>query len=208
MKTGSPQEWSRGYRWLRLAAVTLAIDVAASLVLWIGAHLIVRPPEVLPPAAPIAVFYTSQSDELESRLGTAAAAWFAHGRRPLLCVGGARPSRGFFGSEVMARRLMELGIDGGAIRTERKSFDTISNVEAAQRLEPHAPAVVIVSDVLHLWRIRWIMRDSWRTTVPVPTPLNANPLLAWERVHYEVVSWLLLIGPDGLRDRLLRTIRA
>ncbi|MGE0516310.1 MAG: YdcF family protein [Hyphomicrobiaceae bacterium] len=188
----------------------ILFDSVATAAIWVGAHKCIQIPENLPPEAPIVVFYTSDQLEREARVTAVSEAWRQFGRRPVLAVGGARPGRGYFGSEVMALRLAALGVNRRDIISERHSFDTETNIAAARELAPSARAVVLVSDALHLARILMLLRTYWPMAEPVlyPAPMKVELFRVWFRVHYEAVAWLSMFVPEPLREALLKQVRA
>jgi uncharacterized SAM-binding protein YcdF (DUF218 family) len=194
---------------LRLIALAVALDLVVTWFVWNAAHLHMQRPEELPAGAPMVVFFTPERRDLDDRVRTAAEVYGRHGRRLVICVGGSRPHRDFFGSEAMAAELEKLGVAAADLLTERQSFDTAGNASASLKLSSGSETLVLVTDVLHLFRIQRSKNSLFPSTtiVSFPTPRSAWAATAWWRVHYEIVAYGSELVPDAWRLALLRTMR-
>lgn len=194
---------------MRLIAILLAVDLIATWLVWRAAHLHITRPQAVPAGVPLVVFFTPELRDLDERVQTAAEVYGHHGRRPVICVGGSRPHRNFFGSEIMAADLQKRGVAAGDLLTERHSFDTVGNAAASLRLAQDAKTMILVTDVLHLFRILRSRTSLYPSTtiVAYPTRSRAGAATAWWRVHYELAAYGSELVPDGWRNALLRIMR-
>lgn len=194
---------------LRLIAILVAIDVVATWLLWRAAHVHIQRPDAVPAGVPVVVFFTPELRDLDERVQTAAEVYGRHGRRPVICVGGSRPRRNYFGSEVMAADLQKRGVAAADLLTERLSFDTAGNAAASLRLSPDPNTLILVTDVLHLFRLQRLKASLFPSTtiVAYPTRGHAGAATAWWRVHYELIAYGSELVPDAWRNALLRIMR-
>jgi uncharacterized SAM-binding protein YcdF (DUF218 family) len=176
---------------------------AVSLVAWPDSR------SALPPGAPLVVFYSSLESDRSARITAAVEAYQTFGPRRVLCVGGSRPEQARFGAEDVAAELARRGLPPGMIASERHSFDTSTNIEAALALAPGASALVFISDRLHLMRtLLEVQRQAPAiAAIALPSPGPAGVSLIWWRLHYEMVAWAGMILPDPFRRSLIRTVR-
>jgi uncharacterized SAM-binding protein YcdF (DUF218 family) len=196
-------------RWPLVVVVLLGADIALTSAFWWYAHASTARPPALPSAAPLVVFYSSIPASRDARLAAAVEAYARHGERRVLVVGGARPSQQRFGAEDMARALIARGIPAQAIATERNSYDTVGNLQAALRLADGAETLVLVSERPHLLRIGWLLArlGTGQRAVPYPVDTPGGVVARWWQAHYECVAWLSLLMPDGVRTGILRAVR-
>ncbi len=149
------------------------------------------------------VFYLPDDQVLARYLHEAAQLYRAGRIGQIVCVGGARPARDYFGAAQMARQLLAQGLPADALRCgDRRSDDSVSNLQAARsQLTPddfeHA---VMVTDALHAARLRHLARvhldrvPRWQQTPPAG-PLPAQLL----RAYWEMPAWLLELAPPSWR---------
>lgn len=193
-----------------LVAVIL-MDLAAVGLAWWGSAIVwKRDYASVPAEAPAVVFYSSHDADRQARIAATLDLLRRGGPRAVLIVGGARPGRGYFGAEEMATELIALGVPATSIRTERSSYDTESNTEAAISLLSVAPAAVLVSDPLHFPRILvGLRRRGWDRPVAFHHSSRQDQSLATAllRTHYEAIAWLGLLAPQAVRDAVFRFIR-
>jgi hypothetical protein len=134
----------------------------------------------------------------------------------VLCIGGARPARDFYGAQAMAKWLEDQGLEARRLHVDLQSYDTDSNLEAIVRWQhSNGLAVTVVVDAIHAPRVRArIARNRldriavyafpFATAVPAPTLWSA-----WARVHHEAAAILLETSlPPSLYRQLLRTLRS
>jgi hypothetical protein len=119
----------------------------------------------------------------------------------LLFVGGYRPNRSYVGAQrEAAKAALEIG-RGGVAFADLRSYDTLSNIEAACQLRnDHAPGfgLILVSEPLHLNRI-WANRDLFACLDE--RSLGWSPTL----VQASFSEWLIGANKD-LAARVLATV--
>jgi len=135
--------------------------------------------------------------------------------RHLVCVGGHRLDPERYGAELMADALVSLGVPAEAIRSEKESFDTVSNWEQGRVILDREgwTRPVLISHPLHLARAYYIAS-------PQPYPIYLSPVYSvwdlltdkpigtWVRVHREWVAWLSLwLLPSDMQQRLVERWR-
>jgi uncharacterized SAM-binding protein YcdF (DUF218 family) len=198
----------------RVLAAFAAIDILLCVMLWYGtgqavrAHVVI-PAGELPADVPVVVFYSSVDAERAARLRATSMFVARYGPRPILAVGGSRPGRGYFGSLAMADELVRQGVARDRIVTERHSFDTQTNVEAALSSVGSSRRLVLVSDRLHLARIHAALADQAPDVEAVLVDCG-GPDLVWPRLwrlHYEAVAWIFFVLPEPWRRGLIRSVR-
>lgn len=203
---GTRSTWHKASR---LVVLLVALDLVATWMVWQAAHFYVQRPDKIPPGVPVVVFYTPERLDLDDRVQTAAEVYARHDRRPVICVGGSRPSRNFFGAEEMAADLKKRGVVTADVLTERTSFDTVGNAAAARGLSANSKTLILVTDALHLFRIERFKASLFPSTtlIAYPTAGDVGPATAWWRVHYEMVAYGSELVPDAWRIALLRIVR-
>jgi uncharacterized SAM-binding protein YcdF (DUF218 family) len=107
----------------------------------------------------------------------------------ILCVGGARPQQGLFGSVISKEWLVSHGVPASRVYADTASFDTRSNLAIAARELAVRPGqtVVLVATPAHLYRIlQWMPM----TNVPVacaPAPYGGF-FPWWDAVNHELLA--------------------
>lgn len=135
----------------------------------------------------------------------------------VLIAGGARPERGFYGSEAVLETLRaRSGLDLARWTAERRSYDTLSNLAAARdwlsTAEP--PSVLLLaSDSYHLYRIRTFIdrilppkvlaRVVW---LPAEARDRSLPHRLW-RLTWEIGAWSAELLPEPLRRAAVAATR-
>ena len=129
----------------------------------------------------------------------------------LVCVGGHRHDPERYGAELMADALVSLSVPADAIRSERKSFDTVSNWNQGLAILDREgwTRPVLISHPLHLARAYYIAS-------PQPYPIYLSPVYSvwksvtnkplgtWLRVHQEWIAWLSLsLLPTEVQQELI-----
>jgi uncharacterized SAM-binding protein YcdF (DUF218 family) len=196
-------------RFMLATGMVMGLDLLAVTLAWLTANQLFERPRELIAGAPLIVFFTPVAHDFEARISAASEAYRRHGRRPVVAVGGSRPSRNYYGSEALGKALVRLGVDPRDIVTERISFDTSGNIDAAIRLAGPERPLVLVTDRLHLLRIRWLM-SALRPDIEVvlyPADSAVRPFELWWRLHYEVIAWSSMLLPTDWRNAALRVIR-
>ena len=205
---------------LRYLLLLLAIDLilVGGYLLW--AHNILAQPR---PATPFdsGVLFFADFDpngglgpRSRRRTNHAARLYASGSIRHLIIVGGHRQRPQRFGATLMAAQLHTQGVPDSAMDIDRQSFDTVGNWRVAITLlqARHAPRALLISDPLHLLRIRTIATRSLPITLAptrsITTIVRQQPLQTWLRVHREWVAWLAMaILPQDLHQSLLRSWR-
>jgi len=195
----------------------LALDLAASAG-WLIAAVATAPQDRDGDA--IAILWGDSgrlAGEGVRRLGQALALWHSgNPSRLVFCVGGARPSTGFWGARVLCDRLAAAGVPVDRLRVGTGSNDTVSNLREIAELARNAGVrrIVVVSDPLQTLRIRLLLHKagdapatSWapydyRTALPRP-----GLVFLWGRAQHEFLAMVSLLLPDGLRRRLIDRLR-
>jgi uncharacterized SAM-binding protein YcdF (DUF218 family) len=130
-------------------------------------------------------------------------------------IGGARPLRGFYGSDTMAIFLRDHGVSDARITQGRLSDDTLSNVNELITLTHmhQITHLTLVSDALHLMRIRWLLA---RATPALPSTVvlsyaHTSPFVhPWQvltRPLYEMGAWGLMLMPLSIQRTILNWMR-
>ena len=139
----------------------------------------------------------------------------------ILCVGGSRPNKNVFGSEMMKEALIAFGVPSEKIFTETKSYDSISNWRMATQIikANHWKTVVVISSPLHVHRLRKIISDKPMKHLKVffspysyqsykDTTLNLSSFEIWRQIKHEWIAYLInYILPDSLYRSILRIFR-
>lgn len=206
---------SRAAALLRWLAALLVADLVVSAALWATSPLFFRQWDgACWPDTTLVVFFGGENSHTGSRVRTAAEALKACPELRAMLVGGARPERGFFGSEEMMRQLVEAGNVETRLVSERRSFDSPGNIEAMFSLaDLWQPAeLVLVSDPLHVLRLAHIAGEReaaarYRLTGLAAWP-REDPLAFWWRPHYEAAAWVAQMMPRGLYGRIVALIRS
>jgi uncharacterized SAM-binding protein YcdF (DUF218 family) len=157
----------------------------------------------------IAIFYTDDPADRAQRIEVGLESIQACPNSRVFLLGGARPSRNYFGSEDMAQLLRRSGVGAERLRTERRSHDTRSNVAELVRLAKSdgASAIVLVSDPFHLPRIRHEIARVKADFSLIDSTAGSNASWAhiiWRSV-YELLAWASLVLPESTRQYLLST---
>lgn len=205
------------YRFVRAVVLLLLVDITAAL-----GYLLLVQASIPPLRGTIfrqvgVVFFADFGTEgllgAESKDRVAQAArLFRDGRiTHLICVGGRRENPERFGALRMANALVTQGVPREAVTTERSSFDTRSNWEAASRIlqDRGWSETLLISSALHLYRIEHIADGplEW-TSAPTRTALaelKRRPLGTWLHVHREWLAWVAMwMLPDDRHRDLIR----
>jgi uncharacterized SAM-binding protein YcdF (DUF218 family) len=195
----------------------IVADVLLSVLFWRLAGVSSRNADIATVCAPtpdarpaIVVFFSDDPELRRERLGKTAALALACPPAPILLVGGARPHKGYFGSEEMARQLEAVGLDRRRFRIGRASYDTRTNVleMKAMAAADGATRLALVSDALHLLRIRAVIGDSVPGTelIDFPAGGDAGPARIVSRANYEAAAWLAMLAPEALRELVFELI--
>jgi len=204
-------------RYLKYVALFLLVDALATL-----AYLAVSFVAVKSNANsyPLAILWGDENEigsETERRIAYAIEVWKSGDRsRPFFCIGGARPVRGYFGSQVLTERLVAAGVPPEQIYKGSGSNDTISNLSelAGATRARGVRNVVVVTDRLQAMRIAWFLHVpdgleidwslySFRQAVP-----RFGVFELWRRIHYEWVALLSLLVPDSMRRSIIDRFRS
>ena len=204
-------------RALALVLCLTAADVLLSVFVWRlanNASFSADAAAVCPPAsgasAAIVVFYSDDLALRRERLAKAAELARECPSALIFLVGGARPHRNYFGSEDMARGLAAMGLGRQRLRTGRESYDTQTNVleMKAMTAADGAARLALVSDALHLWRIRAVSGDPQPGAELFDFPVggDAGLMRIVSRANYEAAAWLAMLAPEALRGLVFKLI--
>lgn len=200
-------------RWLRIVAAIVALDAAFVALAWLGAPLAYeRWDGTCNDRTALVVLFGGENTDTSRRVDAARQALEACPALTALLVGGARPERNYYGAEEMRGQLMQAGIDGARLTSERASFDTDSNADAALQMAAGQALerLVIVSDALHIARVVTLTpltTGNGHAVAGLPVSLADTPLSLWWRPHYELVAWTLAALPSQVQATILRWIR-
>jgi uncharacterized SAM-binding protein YcdF (DUF218 family) len=165
--------------------------------------------------------YTGMSKDTLRRIRHGADLYTKGLMNRILCVGGSRPDKQVFGSEMMKEKLIELGVPPEKIFTETESYDSATNWQMALKLivANHWKTVVVISSPLHVHRIRKIISEKPMKQLSVfyspysyrsfkDTALSLSSFEIWRQVKHEWVAYLMAyILPDSVYRSVLRFIR-
>lgn len=200
-------------RWLlAVVGAVLLVDLASMLALIMLAGPADTPEAIarLPRADAVAVFFTSEQPDLGLRLQAARDILDAEKAREVVCLGGARPWRHYYGCKDIVDGFAKSGIDRDRLVADRSSNDSVSNVEALDRIArlKGYRSVILVSDSLHLLRLS---PDIRRMTVNLAISSYASGLGGYlnilRRAQWEVAAWLSRALPRELNLALVRMTR-
>ena len=123
------------------------------------------------------------------RLETARQLYQARSVARILCVGGARPQDGLFGSVISKAWLVSNGVPAGAVFADTQSFDTRSNLAIAARALAARPGqtAVLVATRAHLYRILQWMPMTNAPVVCAPAPYGGF-FPWWHAVNHELLA--------------------
>ena len=170
------------------------------------------------PADAAAIFFAHEEGIANQPIIEQASAIYRAGLvQRIVCLGGSRPARDYYGSEVMKTHLVARGVPANAVLTERISFDTETNWEQLRSITEHEgiDSVLILGDPIHGMRILSYARKhplpaATSTAFASNVDASRGPALArlWLKIHHEWLAytarWLL---PQPLYRRALRLLR-
>jgi uncharacterized SAM-binding protein YcdF (DUF218 family) len=165
------------------------------------------------PTAPVdgaIVFYANDATGDRERLSMALRLWREGAADSLYFVGGARSSGSWAARQ--ARIAVSAGVAPERVGSDLASFDTETNVASACAAIGRSQwgRVVLVSDAMHIVRIRYLLQRSACAAVPTfaaPTP-SPNFAQTWRRAHYEALAWAVdVLLPRSVRTWLLHLLR-
>jgi uncharacterized SAM-binding protein YcdF (DUF218 family) len=124
------------------------------------------------------------------------------------CAGGARPKRNELHCVAVAERLAQLGFDRARVSADTTSFDTGGNIAAAFAAAGPEREPLIVSDALHLARVRLLARRiapgrAYHTSA-TPEPGGLHLLV---RLQWEIAAYASTALPDVVRQALVDLTR-
>lgn len=186
----------RPMRWIAVA-IMLDLALAAGLIALAGSPDHPDRIAAAPTADAAAIFWTEGS-ELELRKAAALALIERGAVGSLVCVGGARPARHFYGCRVLADELASSGIDRSRIIADAASNDSRSNLESLKSLATSngLNTVVLISDPMHLLRISSEMKEM---SFPFQTQFYSSGYggywNAFRRAHWEFAAWSVRLMP-------------
>jgi len=133
----------------------------------------------------------------------------------IIFSGGARPSRNFYGSELMSKAARELGLSSDQVYFETTSNDSITNWEESFKIikENKWHSVLLVSSLFHLKRVKRLIEHHGINVYYTPVPFdNCNPPLTyfayWSSAHYNIASYVLYcLLPSSTYRTIINTLR-
>lgn len=199
-------------RIVAIVSAVLLVDFASMVALIVLAGPADTPDAIapLPPSDAVAIFYTSEQPDLRLRLEAARNILEAGKAHDIVCLGGARPWRHYYGCEDIAAGLAKSGIARDRLVADRSSNDSVSNVEALDRIarKKEYRSVILVSDSLHLLRLS---PDVRRMRANLAISRFASGLGGYfnilRRAQWEVPAWLSRLLPRELNLALIRVTR-
>ena len=203
--------------YFKYAALFLIADVLATLAYLAFSFAAV---ESKASSYPMAILWGDENEigsETERRIAYAIEVWKSGDRsRLVFCIGGARPVRGYFGSQVLTERLVAAGVPREQIHKGSGSNDTVSNLsELAGAARAHGIRnVMVVTDRLQAMRIAWFLHvpDGLEIDWSLYNFRQAVPRFGvfelWRRIHYEWVALLSLLVPDSMRRSIIDRFRS
>jgi vancomycin permeability regulator SanA len=212
---------------LSVVSIVSVVDIVGTII-WFRA--IVEDDQIIQPKpAQVAVILMAGFDQEFKALGKQTLRSVIYGAnlyrqglvKNIFCVGGARPAKNVFGSELMKQALIDRGVPSEKIVTENQSYDSKSNWRIAHQMikANHWTKVVIVSSPLHIHRLKRIVFDKRAADIDVSfstysyrlwknSLLKITPIEIWRSVHYEWISYLLhYLLPESLYQYILKIIR-
>jgi vancomycin permeability regulator SanA len=197
-----------------LAIAFIAADLLVSTVIWLSSPaLVTKWDETCQSSTALVIFFGGENSHTRSRVNEAADALKACPALRAFLVGGARPDRGYFGSDEMKGMLVDAGVAKNRLASERISFHSFGNIDAMFELAGTGDIeeLVLVSDPLHISRLAHdasghVSFARYRFSGLVAWPAE-DPLAFWWRPHYEAVAWLMQILPATLYDRVIQVFR-
>jgi len=130
----------------------------------------------------------------------------------IVCVGGARPERGYYGSVQAGRGLQARGVPPQHLLCgDRASDDSVSNLQAAKAALGAAafPDAVLVTDRLHGLRLRWLARQRLGVApqwLAAPDYRSSWNMLV--RAYWELAAWAVELLPEPLRRASIDATRS
>jgi len=133
----------------------------------------------------------------------------------ILCVGGARPSKNLYGAELMKEFVIQHGVPKNEVFSERKSYDTITNLQEAVNMMTRYNwnSAFLISSPLHLFRIKNIFEIPAEFDIKflpydntIKPDINLGEILI--QTHYEYVAFIfVIILPDSMYNSIVKFLR-
>ncbi|MFA5260617.1 MAG: YdcF family protein [Candidatus Omnitrophota bacterium] len=136
----------------------------------------------------------------------------------IACIGGARPGRDVFGSQVVKDYLVSRGIPGEKIVVDRESFDSRTNWQVARRLaRDHGwEHVTLIASPMHNQRLKKVVAaaplDHGKVFYSAYSYAGCEPPLSWKELwidtHYEWLAYTAeFILPEPFYTQAVRQLR-
>ena len=149
------------------------------------------------------VFYTPDIKSQQAYLDRALDLYKSGKIDKIVCVGGARPERNYYGSVEMGYALSAAGVPFSKLLcNDRTSDDSVSNLQVANHMlgREKLKYSVLVTDRLHGLRLMWLAQR--RLDVQVGW-LSAPNYTDWHtvvfRAFWELASWSIYLLPEYMR---------
>ena len=198
-----------------LAGIVIALASGGALYAAVAGWRVSIPstPSDLPPGL-AAVFFDANVDTTLPRAEAALDLVRAGRVDRVFLIGGARPQREYYGSEVLADRMKALeGADAATWLADRSSFDTVTNLDVLRKYlaaTASSEPVYLISDDYHLWRISLLTRkDPLLARRQIFMPVDEQRSLGdhVDRIIWEVGAWLFYAAPPALHRWALSMTR-
>ena len=157
-------------------------------------------------------------EETERRLNKAANLSQHAPTANILCIGGARPESGRYGTLLMRNYLVSLGFDPTRILTEMHSNSSQSNILAATQIlhQMGIAEATLISSPIHLPRLKYLadrvspeiefhlIPYGFKTSRP---PISTATI--YRQIHHELAAFMLdWLLPESCFSRLINFFRA
>lgn len=204
----------RGFRcakisiWALICVLAVAdLVCCAALLLWSRACCSERADHVEPNQL-IVLLYGADPIDLQARVAEAGRLLRLQPSARVFCAGGARPSRGTFYCRDVIEQLAQFGFDRTRLSADTSSFDTRGNLAVAFAAAGAGGEPVIVSDALHLLRVRILAEDiaRGRRYQTSATP-QANVAHIAVRLQWEIAAYISGVLPDQLKQTIVGLTR-
>jgi hypothetical protein len=195
---------------LALAGVLIVVDVACcAALLFFSRACCSQSAERVGPNHLIVLLYGADPDDLAARLDESERLLSLDLAARAFCAGGARPDRGVFHCREVVAQLAGRGIDRSRLSADVASFDTRGNLAAAFAAAGPTREPLVVSDALHLLRVR-MLADEVAGGRRYQTSATREPrgLHLIMRLHWEIAAYLSTWLPASLRATLTGLTRS
>ena len=136
----------------------------------------------------------------------------------IACIGGARPEKNLFGSELVKNYLVSRGIPGEKIVADRESFDSQTNWQVVRKLTRDRGwrDIVLVASPMHNRRLRKVVAaaplEEGKVFYNSYSYGDCDPPLSWKELwldtHYEWLAYVAeFVLPEPFYRQAVRQVR-